>query len=268
VPTPAAPPVTPFTYLDATSGAGGNTTLADGSTFTPPLNGTTGTDNNWEQRTVLGASGNIFEAGGEAAENAPEIRTTISGLIPGANYFLYAFFWDATGTTENWSLRAGFTAAPGANQLFSAADATGILTATAAVVASTLTYSSAPSLFVEANRVLQAAAVGAKTADGSGTIRVFLDDKPSTIAANNRTWYDGLAYTLAPATTPPVLLNNFSDGILTLAWPATHSGWRLQAQSNSLGTNWLDVAGSTLTNRMNFPPTTAVGGGFYRLIYP
>src|SRR5262249_38368208 len=79
-PVPADPaPANPIiTYVDATSGAGGNTTLADGSTFSPPLNGTTGADNNWEQRTVFGSSGNIFEAGGEASENAPELRTTIS----------------------------------------------------------------------------------------------------------------------------------------------------------------------------------------------
>ncbi|MGC3959885.1 MAG: hypothetical protein QM813_18745 [Verrucomicrobiota bacterium] len=30
-----------YLYLDATSGATGNTTLADGSLFSPPLNGTT-----------------------------------------------------------------------------------------------------------------------------------------------------------------------------------------------------------------------------------
>ena len=110
------------TYVDATSGASGNTTLANGSTFSPPLNGTTGADNNWEERTAFASSGNVFEAGGETSENAPELRTTISGLVPGATYAIYTFFWDATGSTENWNIRAGFTSTPGANPLFSAAD--------------------------------------------------------------------------------------------------------------------------------------------------
>ena len=129
-----------YTYVDATSGAGGNTTLADGSTFSPPLNGITGADNNWEQRTVLGSSGNVFESGGETAENAPELRTTITNLVPGVNYAIAVLFWDATGSTENWSVRAGFTSSPGANPLYSAADAAATLGATAAPLASTLSY--------------------------------------------------------------------------------------------------------------------------------
>src|SRR5688500_20347062 len=49
-------------YVDAASGAGGNTTLSGGGTFTPPLNGTTGVDNDWEQRTVFGSGGKIGRA--------------------------------------------------------------------------------------------------------------------------------------------------------------------------------------------------------------
>ena len=37
---------------------------------------------------------------------------------------------------------------------------------------------------------------------------------------------------------------------LTLSWPADHTGWRLQAQTNNpttgLGTNWFDVPGSAM----------------------
>ena len=89
-----------YLYLDATSGASGNTSLADGSLFSPPLNGTTGTDNNWEQRTVFGSSGNIFESGGEnVTEDAPELRTLITGLTPGTSYSVYVNFWDPTSAT-------------------------------------------------------------------------------------------------------------------------------------------------------------------------
>lgn len=58
---------------------------------------------------------------------------------------------------------------------------------------------------------------------------------------------------------------------LTLAWPADHTGWTLQAQTNSLSvgvsTNWADVAGSTTTNKIIVPISTANGCVFYRLEY-
>ncbi len=127
-------------YVDATSGTGGNTTLANGGTFTPPLNGTTGADQNWEQRTVFAASGNIYESAGEVAENAPELRTTITGLTPGATYQIHAHFWDGSGTGAAWNLRAGLSANPGANTLFANPAESAGLGATSAVLASSLTY--------------------------------------------------------------------------------------------------------------------------------
>jgi cytoskeletal protein CcmA (bactofilin family) len=61
-----------------------------------------------------------------------------------------------------------------------------------------------------------------------------------------------------------------SSGTLTLSWPADHTGWKLQAQTNSLtaglGTNWVDVASSTLTNRASISATTTNGSVFFRLV--
>lgn len=186
-------------YVDATSGAGGNTTLADGSTFSPPLNGTTGVDNNWEQRTTFGSGGNIYEAGGEQLENAPELRTRISGLTPGVQHTIYIHFWDPGSTTEDWNIRAGFTSNPGANTLYSAADATVELGgATAAVLANTLTYTTAPTIFTEGGRNLLAGLVGTATADANGQIDIFFDDLPNGTTVNRRTWYDGISYEAVP----------------------------------------------------------------------
>lgn len=60
-----------------------------------------------------------------------------------------------------------------------------------------------------------------------------------------------------------------SGGNLLLSWPADHTGWTLQVQTNSLsgglGTNWVDVPGSTLTNAVSIPISTANGAVFYRL---
>ncbi len=183
-----------LTYVDATTT---NTTLANGNAFNPPVNATTGADNNWEQRS-FGSGGTIFEAGGEnAAENAPELRTTITGLSPGATYTVFACFWDPVSTGEDWNIRAAGSSNAGANPIFSAADAIGDLSSTAAVTASTQTYATAPTIFLESSRALLAAPIGTLTANASGNLSVFIDDRPASTSVNLRTWYDGLAYELA-----------------------------------------------------------------------
>jgi autotransporter-associated beta strand protein len=57
-----------------------------------------------------------------------------------------------------------------------------------------------------------------------------------------------------------------------LSWPATHTGWTLQAQTNSLSvglaTNWVTVAGSAATNHVIIPINPANGSVFFRLVYP
>jgi hypothetical protein len=59
---------------------------------------------------------------------------------------------------------------------------------------------------------------------------------------------------------------------LNLAWPGDHTGWQLEAQTNSLqvglSTNWVIVSGSGLTNEMTFPIGLANGAVFFRLMYP
>jgi hypothetical protein len=193
-------------YVDATTGAAGNTTLADGSVYTPPLNGSTGADNQWEQRTVFGSGGTIYEAGGEnATENAPELKTMISGLTPGQHYNIHVYFWDPGSTTEDWNIRAGFVSNPGGNPLYSAADATAELGgALAAQIASTLTHSNPPTVFAESARNLLAGFVGNTAANAMGEIEVFIDDLPAATTVNRRTWYDGLGY---EAAAPPNTVN-------------------------------------------------------------
>jgi hypothetical protein len=59
---------------------------------------------------------------------------------------------------------------------------------------------------------------------------------------------------------------------LTLTWPADHIGWELQVQtnnlSNGLGTNWVNVSGSTTTDQVSIPMNPTNGCVFYRLVYP
>jgi hypothetical protein len=71
-----------------------------------------------------------------------------------------------------------------------------------------------------------------------------------------------------PVTYSTNLSVSVSDGALSLSWPADHVGWRLQAQTNGLGANWVDVPGSTVSNMMTLPFDAAAGSVFFRLIYP
>jgi autotransporter-associated beta strand protein len=63
-----------------------------------------------------------------------------------------------------------------------------------------------------------------------------------------------------------------SGSTLDISWPADHTGWRLQSQTNpvsvGLRSNWFDIPGSTMTNHVVMPVTPANGSVFYRMVYP
>ena len=71
---------------------------------------------------------------------------------------------------------------------------------------------------------------------------------------------------------PTNIVAAVNGNTLTLSWPADHTGWRLQVQTNSLNTglstNWVDVVGATSTNQVNIPVTSSSGTVFYRMVYP
>jgi len=97
------------------------------------------------------------------------------------------------------------------------------------------------------------------------------------LPGTNVYWTNNLAVngTIAVAavvTVNPVSTNitvSVSAGNLMLSWPADHTGWTLQVQTDSLnaglGTNWVDVAGSAITNSVSIPINTGNGAVFYRL---
>lgn len=80
--------------------------------------------------------------------------------------------------------------------------------------------------------------------------------------------------TIAPPVnaTPTNIVFTVTGNQLTLSWPADHTGWRLQAQTNSLNvgitTNWANVNGSSTTNQIVVPINLTNGSVFYRLVYP
>ena len=67
------------------------------------------------------------------------------------------------------------------------------------------------------------------------------------------------------ADNPTNIMVNVSTNTLTIAWPADHLGWILQAQTNGLSTGqWFDVPGSDATNAVVIPINPANTSVFYR----
>jgi hyaluronate lyase len=90
---------------------------------------------------------------------------------------------------------------------------------------------------------------------------------------SNRLALDGsiqVAAVVNPA--PTTLQAGVSGGAMSLAWPADHTGWRLEVQTNTLGaglgTNWFTWPGSAATNAVSVPLGPAAPAVFFRLVYP
>ena len=101
-----------------------------------------------------------------------------------------------------------------------------------------------------------------------------------TIAGAGVIWTNNLAVdgsisvlsTTIVSTSPVALSNLFSAGNLNLSWPADHTGWRLEVQTNSLmagiGTNWVTWLNSAATNTVFIPVNPMNPTVFFRLVYP
>jgi autotransporter-associated beta strand protein len=63
-----------------------------------------------------------------------------------------------------------------------------------------------------------------------------------------------------------------SGTMLNLSWPADHTGWTLEVQTNTLATglsnNWVRINNTASVNSTNFPIVATNGAVFYRLVYP
>jgi hypothetical protein len=263
-------------YVDASITAGSSNT-GPSVAFKPGSNGQAD-DNLWSLRTGFSSSGTFFQSGDGNGEDSPEIFTTISGLTPNSFYAVYTHFWDGSGPDPDWNIRAGFVSNPGGNKLFAnPADAADI-GATPAVLASSLSYTIAPTVTVESDRTMYAGLVGTTKSNATGQITVYIDDLPSTIGVNQRTWYDGLSY--QPTTlqtlslrvntvTGAVSLRNETTTAHTIKYYEISSASGLfdpirwnslddQENGNPIGTGWDELGGVTenLLSEFNFPSST------------
>ena len=109
-----AVPPTGITYVDATDGPTGNTSLASGGEFSPPRSTSPfNFDNYWTNRT-FGNNNTIYTSNdfSNPSEDAPGLVTQIAGLVPGAGYQMYAYLWVDNMPNSNWRLKASLTQMP------------------------------------------------------------------------------------------------------------------------------------------------------------
>ncbi len=68
------------------------------------------------------------------------------------------------------------------------------------------------------------------------------------------------------STAPPTSSVALFGNQLQLSWPADHTGWRLQMNTDLSTTNWQDVSGADAINQISIQPTNA--NAYFRLVYP
>ena len=96
-----------------------------------------------------------------------------------------------------------------------------------------------------------------------------------TLPAPQFYWTNNIAVdgSIAVASTVTVNTNitsvtmSTTGNVLTLSWPADHTGWTLQQQTNGVSGIWQDVAGSANINSTNIPIDPTIPSIFYRLKY-
>jgi hypothetical protein len=113
-----------------------------------------------------------------------------------------------------------------------------------------------------------ALSTAATSSSGAGIYTIVAADG-TLDAANYRFIFVAGTLAVTLASCPTNLTASVSGANLTLAWPLTHLGWTLQAQTNAcatgLGPHWVDVANSSTTNQITAPINPANGSVFYRL---
>lgn len=187
----------PITYVDATAV---NTVLADGTPLAASgPDATPGpVDSNWHWRSEVGNSGDVLASADSGYEDAPALKTTLTGLADGS-YDVFAYLWAQT--TGDWYLRAGFE--PADNLVFRFNRSTlGLLASTTAdnVQQAERHHFDADVALEGGGASLYRAYIGRRQVSGGAAIDVFIDDfnNPSFVdeagARLGQTWYDGLGY--------------------------------------------------------------------------
>lgn len=256
-----APPL-PINYVDASSGALGNTRQWDANsqswiTFSPPLNIASTADNQWEEESGAGLgngpTSNWFESNREGTENCPQLRTSVEGLMPGT-YNVFAYFWVANG--QGFKFGAALTNNPGGSLPLYTMSSFGVQPAKQS------SFGTNTVMVTSGDRTLYQVSLG--TVTGS-TVNAYIDDEANG-GYSSSCWYDGIGYQLQLAQTSTNLSVQLNADDVIVAWPESHRGWLLQSTSNPGGI-WMDVEGSS-TNTSHEVAGSTQPSEFFRLRYP
>src|ERR1035437_2929525 len=103
----------------------------------------------------------------------------------------------------------------------------------------------------------------------NGTVYYFVVSALNAVGeSTNSAEASARPVSLTPAQVNLVVANSQ----LQLVWPQDHTGWQVQVQTNApgagLGTNWMTISGSGLTNQFTVPVDAANGSVFFRLVSP
>jgi hypothetical protein len=165
-------------YIDATES---NTEESDGSAFTPtgPSGSGGAADNQWHEYTGYGNDGSCYTAGDGGTEDAPTIRTSVTGLSAGT-YDVFAYFW--CDPDLDWGVRGGFSSS---DML--------CFNKQSSQHAETTQFSSSVEV-VDVDYQLYRVYIGREEVSSGGSVTVYIDNYDSSYSVNvpSRTTYDGI----------------------------------------------------------------------------
>lgn len=256
--------------VDQLGAAAQNIFRADGGDINTALdpnnqaNAATPNNNVWNYRdegSPFGGFATIYES---IQEDSPELRVLITGMTPNTSYDIYAAYWS---DQADWGVRAGFTSNPNANPLLNRIGGNG---GTAGVFAGSAAWVTpppdnpedvvdSPSPFINitdlggtvapATQNMYLGRVGTATSSATGQVNVFIDDNANLTDANQRSWFDGLAYVTAGAPVFVTATLNRDTGNLTINNPtgvafniASYTITSNGGSLNSTNTAWDSIA--------------------------
>ena len=248
-----------ITYVDASSGASGNTMQWNGAswiTFNPPYNVSSTADDQWEEETGYGngASQNWFESNREGTEDCPQLRSMITGL-PDRTYGVYAYFWVASG--QGFKFGASLSGNPSGSLPLYTVSSADVQAADAAAFVSPVTVTFA-------DRTLYQVSLGTVTGT---SVAVYIDDEADG-GYGSSCWFDGIGYAVNAAISPAELAVTATNDALVVSWPETHAGWVLQSTTNLVDEAWTDVSGSQSTTSWDLTGGSLPGSQSFRIRYP
>ncbi len=212
------------TYIDADPS---NTTNADSSPFTPtgPSGIPGAADDQWHEYTEYGNAGSCYTAN-ESSEDAPMLKTTISGLANGT-YDVFAYFW--CHPSRDWGVAGGFT--PSDILYFNRQSSQ---------------HAEASEFFgsvsiIDYEALLYRVYIGRREVVGGASIDVYIDDYDSSLVNGaDRAVYDGVG---VASVIPDYAGDLYRDGKVNyMDMAELGQGWQTIYDMDTLvdiATNWL-----------------------------